>query len=47
MVEPHNLPKLLVSDPMARYIGAQTGQLVKIIRNSKNIGEHIVYRLVL
>jgi DNA-directed RNA polymerase I, II, and III subunit RPABC1 len=43
----HQLPKILRSDPMAKYLGARRGNLVKIIRDSVTAGEYIVYRLVI
>ena len=38
------LPGIRVNDPMARYVGAKAGQLIRIHRKSKNMGESIVYR---
>jgi DNA-directed RNA polymerase I, II, and III subunit RPABC1 len=37
-------PIILKSDPMARYLNIQSGQLVKITRISPSAGESIVYR---
>jgi DNA-directed RNA polymerase I, II, and III subunit RPABC1 len=41
------LPKILVTDPMAKYLGARKGNLVKIIRDSTTAGEYVVYRLAI
>ena len=38
------LPGIHVNDPMARYVGAKAGQVIRIHRKSKNMGETIVYR---
>lgn len=46
MATPSQLPKILVTDPMAKYIGAKPGDIVRIIRNSKQAGEYVVYRIV-
>jgi len=41
-----DLPKMLVTDPVSRAIGAREGDIVKIIRKSRTAGESIAYRLV-
>ena len=41
-----HLPKILVSDPAVKAIGAKPGQVVKIFRKSDIAGESIAYRLV-
>ena len=38
------LPHIKYSDPMAKYINLKSGNVCKIIRASKNAGEHICYR---
>lgn len=38
-------PIILKTDPMARFINARTGNLVRITRNSVTSGEYIVYRI--
>lgn len=38
------LPVILKSDPIARYLNAKTGNVVKIQRYSPSSGEHIIYR---
>lgn len=40
------LPRILVTDPVARYFGMKTGIVCRIIRTSKSIGEYSTYRLV-
>lgn len=45
-IQPHQLPLLLSSDPMAKAIGAKPGDIVKITRESKTAGKIVVYRYV-
>ena len=46
-VKESQLPKILTSDPMAKYLGLQKGDLVKIIRKSETAGLYVVYRIVI
>ena len=43
----HQFPHILKSDPMSRYLGLKSGDMVKIIRISPTAGEYIMYRCCL
>ena len=45
-VKRSQLPLILKTDPMAKYLNAKEKNLVKITRNSPTSGEYIVYRCV-
>jgi DNA-directed RNA polymerase subunit H (RpoH/RPB5) len=40
------IPRILISDPMARYFKAKLGQIFRIIRPSETSGESNFYRIV-
>ena len=40
------LPRILVTDPVAVFLKAKPGQVIKFIRKSEVAGETIYYRLV-
>ena len=46
-VKESQLPKILMSDPMAKYLGLKKGDLVKIVRKSETAGLYVVYRIVI
>lgn len=41
----HQLPIILKSDAMSKYMGLKSGDIVKITRKSPTSGEYIVYRV--
>ena len=46
-IEAPQLPKIHVSDPAAREIGAKVGDIIKVIRKSTTAKQSIFYRLVI
>jgi DNA-directed RNA polymerase subunit H len=45
-IQPYQLPRILASDPAARAIQAQPGDVIQILRKSPTAGEAIAYRYV-
>jgi len=45
-ITPDQLPKILNTDPVSIFIGAQPGQIIKITRESHTAKEAVAYRLV-
>ena len=46
-IEAPQLPKIHVSDPAAKEIGAKVNDVIKVIRRSPTAKESIFYRLVI
>ncbi len=46
-IEAPQLPKIHVSDPASKEIGAKVGDIIKVIRKSPTAKQSIFYRLVI
>ena len=42
----NHLPRLLITDPMAKFLEATAGDVVKIVRESHTAGKAVYYRVV-
>lgn len=46
-IESRQLPKIHVTDPAAKEIGAKVGDILKVVRKSPTAKQSIFYRLVI
>ncbi len=45
-VAPRQLPRIKLSDPVVKRLGAKKGDIIKIIRTDTVVGEYNYYRVV-
>jgi len=45
-VSREQLPKIKISDPVIKEIGARVGDIVRIVRKSRTAGRSVYYRVV-
>ncbi|KAF9761970.1 DNA-directed RNA polymerases I, II, and III subunit RPABC1 [Nosema granulosis] len=45
-LKPEQMPKILKRDPVCRYLGASTGDVIEINRKSRTAGQSLYYKIV-